>query len=56
MTERIDNNNVHYRFDYFSKFINFICEDIKALNNFASVILQFIENYLNMISQKIILL
>ncbi|CAF1267655.1 unnamed protein product [Rotaria sp. Silwood1] len=40
MTEHIDNDrlheDIHYRFDYFSKFISFTSEDISALNMFAS--------------------
>ncbi|CAF4788434.1 unnamed protein product, partial [Rotaria sp. Silwood2] len=40
MAEHIDNDrlheDIHYRFDYFSKFINFTPEDISALNMFAT--------------------
>ncbi|CAF3294671.1 unnamed protein product, partial [Rotaria sp. Silwood2] len=40
MAEHIDNDrlheDIHYRFDYFSKFINFTSEDISALNMFAT--------------------
>ncbi|CAF3658046.1 unnamed protein product [Rotaria sp. Silwood1] len=42
MTEHIDNNRIHndlrYRFDYISKFLNFTQNDIKLLNTLASII------------------
>ncbi|CAF1019583.1 unnamed protein product [Rotaria sordida] len=43
MTEHIDNNRIYndlrYRFDYLSKFLNFTSDDIAMLNKFAIIIL-----------------
>jgi hypothetical protein len=42
MTEHIDtnqvNNNLRYRFDYLSKFLNFTPDDIAMVNAFASIL------------------
>ncbi|CAF1381820.1 unnamed protein product [Adineta steineri] len=43
MTEHIElkqlNNNLRYRFDYLSKFLNFTSDDIQLLNRFAVILL-----------------
>jgi hypothetical protein len=57
MTEHIDdeklNTDIHYRFDFISKFINFTSEDIKILNNFSSIILPFIPVIVDSVYRKL---
>ncbi|CAF1435790.1 unnamed protein product [Adineta steineri] len=57
MAEHIDNNklndDVRYRFDYFSKFINFTSEDIIALNTLASSVLPLIPVIVDSVYRKL---
>jgi hypothetical protein len=57
MTEHIDdeklNVDIHYRFDFISKFINFTSEDIKILNNFANIILPVIPVIVDSVYRKL---
>ncbi|CAF3026149.1 unnamed protein product [Rotaria socialis] len=57
MAEHIDNdrlqNEIHYRFDYFSKLINFTTEAVTALNTFASAALPVIPDIVDSVYRKV---
>ncbi|CAF1493559.1 unnamed protein product [Rotaria sp. Silwood1] len=57
MTEHIDterlHEDIHYRFDYFSKFISFTTEDISALNMFASSAMSVIPVIVDSVYRKL---
>jgi hypothetical protein len=57
MTEHIDstrlNQDLRYRFDYLSKFINFTTDDIKALNTLSTVILPLIPVIVDSVYRKL---
>ena len=58
MTEHIDkarlDNDIRYRFDYLSKFLNFTADDIAALNKFAKIAAPFIQSVANTIYEKLL--
>jgi hypothetical protein len=57
MTEHIDgirlSEDLRYRFDYLSKFLNFTSDDISALNNLATIILPLIPVIVDTVYRKL---
>ncbi|CAF3445075.1 unnamed protein product, partial [Rotaria sp. Silwood2] len=58
MAEHIDstsiNNNLRYRFEYLSKFLNFTNDDIEMLNYFGQIALPFIPTVVDTLFQKLL--